>query len=203
MRFEVEIRFRRRLRIQSLPRGCLPIRRFICRRRRGSLGSPRFGASFACFQARSPQLFSPSYRLSLKFPEASHPSIRQLLLGAPSLRINAARWSFDASCAYPGSRPSARHHRSASIHESRIFRPAPLVETSQVSTMFRPQALTASRRFSPRIGSQAYFIPQPCPGPILFRGLFSPRSRTILPNPRSRSLVTDGSSIAQQFPPCR
>jgi len=40
----------------------------------------------ACFQARGPQLFSPSYRLSQKRPSASHPSVRQLLLGAPSLR---------------------------------------------------------------------------------------------------------------------
>jgi hypothetical protein len=45
--------------------------------------------------------------------------------------------------------------------------------------LFRPQPLSGSRRFSPQAGLQAYFIPQPCPGPILFRGLFSPRSRTI------------------------
>lgn len=35
---------------------------------------------------------------------------------------------------------------------------------------FRPQALSASRRFAPRSSSQACFIPQPCSGPILFRG---------------------------------
>ena len=40
----------------------------------------------ACFQARGPLLVSPSYRLSQKRPSASHPSVRQLLLGAPSLR---------------------------------------------------------------------------------------------------------------------
>lgn len=34
---------------RSLPRGLLPIRRFICRRRRGSLGSPRFGAAYSLF----------------------------------------------------------------------------------------------------------------------------------------------------------
>jgi hypothetical protein len=56
-----------------------------------------------------------------------------------------------------------------------------------IPTLFRPQALAASRRFSPQVGLQAYFIPQPCSGPILFRGFFSPRSRTI-------------SSIVQIFP---
>jgi hypothetical protein len=64
------------------------------------------------------------------------------------------------------------------------------VEISQIPTPFRPQALSASRRFSPQAGLQAYFIPQPCSGPILFRGSFSPHSRTI-------------SSIAELFPPCR
>jgi hypothetical protein len=94
--------------------------------------------------------------------------------------INAARRSFDASCAYPGFWPSSRHHQLASTH----------VEISQIPTMFRPQALSASRRFSPQVDLQAYFIPQPYSGPILFRGSFSPRSRTI-------------SSIAELFPPCR
>jgi hypothetical protein len=38
------------------------------------------------------------------------------------------------------------------------------------SASFRPQALSASRRFSPPHGLQAYFIPQPSPGPLPVQG---------------------------------
>lgn len=50
---------------------------------------------------------------------------------------------------------------------------------------FRPQVVSTSRRFPPRVSSGACFIPEPCPGLVPFRG-FSPRAadlsrREILP----------------------
>lgn len=46
----------------------------------------------------------------------------------------------------------------------------------QVPASLRPQVLTTSRRFSPRSGLQACFIPQPCPGFQTVQGLCFPRT---------------------------
>jgi hypothetical protein len=154
------------------------------------LGSPRFGAALACFQACGPLLFSPSYRLSQKFPSASHPSVRQLLLGAPSLRSTPLAGLSTRAAPIRGFGPPHDITNSHPFGAASLSRYFSNVEISQIPTPFRPQALSASRRFSPQVGLQAYFIPQPCSGPILFRGSFSSRSRTI-------------SSIAELFPPCR
>ena len=37
-------------------------------------------------------------------------------------------------------------------------------EDSHIPTLFRPQAIAASRRFAPQYSLRTYFIPQPSPG---------------------------------------
>jgi len=64
-----------------------------------------------------------------------------------------------------------------------------LHEGFQGLVMFRPQAFSASRRFTPRRNLRACFVSQPCPGHSLVQGLLSQCSR-----PSS----SDGSC-----PPCR
>jgi len=77
---------------------------------------------------------------------------------------NAARRSFDASCAYPGFRPSSRHHQPASTNR----------ESFPSFASFRPQALSASRRFTPQVWLAGLFHPaavsrtHPVQGLILF-----------------------------------
>jgi hypothetical protein len=44
-------------------------------------------------------------------------------------------------------------------------------------TLFRPQAFTTSRRFTPLCSLRAYFIPQPSPGPLPVQGLPTLHSR--------------------------
>jgi len=51
-------------------------------------------------------------------------------------------------------------------------------DDSHAVASFRPQAFTAFRRLPPRSGLQAYFIPQPRPGSLPFRG-FSSRAATL------------------------
>jgi hypothetical protein len=64
--------------------------------------------------------------------------------------------------------PSSRlHPRAATIRER-----------SQPLASFRPRAFSAPRRFPPRSGLQAYFIPLPRPGSRSFRG-FSRRAATL------------------------
>jgi hypothetical protein len=85
MRCEVEIRFPHGLRIcVSLEVMADP--KVYMQAASRFIGFTAIRFSVAYFQARSPLLVSPSYRLSQKRPSASHPSVRQLLLGAPSLR---------------------------------------------------------------------------------------------------------------------
>jgi hypothetical protein len=62
---------------------------------------------------------------------------------------------FGASFTCLGSRPSSRHHP----HAATFIATTPIAVAS-----FRPQAFSASRRFAPRSGLQAYFIPLPRPG---------------------------------------
>ena len=50
---------------------------------------------------------------------------------------------------------------------------------STPSASVRPQAFSASRRFAPRSGLRACFVPQPCPGSLRFRGLLSPCSSAL------------------------
>lgn len=78
----------------------------------------------------------------------------------------------------PGFRPSSRYHQAASTQRA----------GSQTHTTFRPQAFAASRRLTPPLDSPAYFIRQPSPGFIPFRG-FSPRAATL--------------TRREQLPPCR
>jgi hypothetical protein len=121
-----------------------------------------------CGPVSMPARCSPSRRFSKERPLPSHPSVRRLLLGVPSLRSPLA--IFRRELYLPGI--SALIATSPTcVHSSQ--------ERSRALASFRPRAFSAPRRFPPQVGLRAYFIPQPRPGPILFRGLFSPRSRTI------------------------
>jgi len=78
----------------------------------------------------------------------------------------------------PGFPSSSRPHPNAST----------IREASQFPALFRPQAFAASRRFPPRSGSQACFIPLPRPG--CSRSGCSP-------------LAQPPSLIERSLPPCR
>jgi len=108
-----------------------------------------------------------------------------LLLRVPSLRL-LARFTFRSELHLAsGSRPSSRLHSRAATFRG----------DSQVSTTFRPQVFSTSRRFPPRESSRAYFIPLPRPGSRPFRG-FSPRAATLprrkepAPRPLFRARLT-------------
>jgi len=73
------------------------------------------------------------------------------LFRAPSPSFRPSTFRCRACC--QGLVPSSRHHRRASTRS----------EDSSL-TRFRPQALSASRRFSPLAGSGACCIPEPRPG---------------------------------------
>lgn len=129
----------------------------------------------ACFHARALRFPRPTFHLE---------ALRGLIFrsGPPpqsSFTSRSCLVSFDPKLAYLGFRPSSRHHRSASTYR-RTF-PSP--------TSFRPQAFSASRRFTPRIGLRACFISQPRPGFASVQGLLSPRSLSL---PRRK-----------RVPPCR
>jgi hypothetical protein len=86
------------------------------------------------------------------------------LFRAPSPPNAARALSSRAACL--GSWPSSRHHRGASTVSS----------GSQPRAPFRPQAITASRRFAPRSGSEACCILEPRSGHMPAQGVLSPRS---------------------------
>jgi hypothetical protein len=115
----------------------------------------------ACFHARVPQLFSPSHRLSKERPLPSHPNLRRLLLGVASHPTPLAQNLSARALPTRGFGPRHDITRSRPTHSRCI---------PSTTTSFRPQAVSASRRFPPRSRLQACFIPQPCSGPILFRG---------------------------------
>jgi len=78
-----------------------------------------------------------------------------------------------------------------------------LQRNSSSSASVRPQAFSASRRFTPRTGLRACFVPLPCSGPLPFRG-FSLRaaalsSRELLPPCRS----VRACSPVTRLPPAR
>jgi hypothetical protein len=85
MRFEVEMKNRHRL-FTEVSREVAADPKVYVQAASRLIGFTAIRCRVACFQARGPLLVSPSYRLSQKRPSASHPSVRQLLLGAPSLR---------------------------------------------------------------------------------------------------------------------
>lgn len=97
--------------------------------------------------------------------------------------------------AYPGFRPSSRHHRNASTGR----------EVCHPLAMFRPQAFSASRRFAPRFGLRACFIPHATSRVVAVQGLLSPRSRTlsssaVAPLPfSSRALTGEPAAILERL----
>jgi len=74
---------------------------------------------------------------------------------------------FRSEHAYPGFRPSSRHHREASTG----------CEGRHALTWFRPQAFSASRRFAPLSGFAGLFHPAATSRVVAVQGLLSPRSR--------------------------
>jgi hypothetical protein len=109
-------------------------------------------AVLACFQARGPQLFSPSYRLSQKRPFASHPSVRQLLLGAPSLRKRRSP-VFRRELRLPGilalftTTPTRVHvcesfPRSRFVPSSGALNPSTVCSASWLAGLFHPAAVS-------------------------------------------------------------
>jgi hypothetical protein len=94
------------------------------------------------------------------------------------LRVPPAR-SFRRAPAYQGSRPSSRHHRSASTYRG----------GSQASATFRPRAFSAPRRFAPR------------PDCV---GLFHPTTTCRVDGPsRGFSPRAVPPSFRRALPPCR
>lgn len=97
-----------------------------------------------------------------------HPPGSLLLLRVPS-RQALARPLFRAhELDLPGFWSSSRLDQSASTHRG----------ASHFPTTVRPRAFATPRRFTPRSGLQACFIPLPRPGFLSFR-VFSPRAATL------------------------
>jgi hypothetical protein len=93
----------------------------------------------------------------------------------PSLAISSSEFLrsllplgiFRSEHAYPGFRPSSRHHREASTGR----------EGRHALTWFRPQAFSASRRFAPLSGFTSLFHPVATSRVVAVQGVLSPRSR--------------------------
>ena len=106
------------------------------------------------------------------------------------LRSNLPPIIFRRGQTYPGSRPSSRHHRSASTF-AKVTKPSlrSVLRFSQpLDGFLRPPAV------------QAYSIPPPRPGLSPFRG-FSPRAAELPhrePIPPCRCLLERSPSLAQQ-----
>lgn len=143
----------------------------VCRESRGPLGSPR-RRSRPVSVPRSVRVVSTVHR-ALPRSVSSFVNVPPL---QSSFAFTSARDLSDrADCL--GSGPLRD-----------ITRSRPLPRRIPASASFRPRALAAPRRFSPRAGSGACCIPEPRPGPVPFRG-FSLRAAH-----RSRRTVQ---------PPCR
>lgn len=115
----------------------------------------------------SPQPLAPTcFRACAMVPIDRPPDVARLassfVLRVPSpelLRLQLRPFPF-GSGALPGFRSSSRHHRARPLTPAGIPTPA----------TFRPQAVTASRRFAPRSSFGACFIPEPRTGHSPFRG---------------------------------
>jgi hypothetical protein len=142
-----------------------PRRVLVCRTTRDSLGSPR-RLTRGCFHPRDYRLISPDRSLVICYdPELILSRLR--LFRAPSLRLLAHRLSAKALPAWV----------LGPLRDITRAQP-PNRDDSHAVTSFRPQAFPAFRRLPPRSGLQAYFIPQPRPGSLPFRG-FSSRAATL------------------------
>ena len=117
----------------------------VCSPGRGSLTFTALAVP-ACFHAESIRLLS-GYRSPEPAIVQVHPSLAFLLLRVPSLKPPTC--IFRCRLTYPGSRPSSRHHRSAST----------IREGCHALASFRPQVFSTSRRFSPLSGFAGLFHP--------------------------------------------
>ena len=93
-----------------------------------------------------------------------HPSFRRLLLRVPSYRTPLATFRSE--------RYLSRVSILLTTSPKRVHSLSAFAEATRFPTLvsFHPQAISASRWFSPRSGSQACFILQPSSGSVLFRG---------------------------------
>jgi len=125
----------------------------------------------------SPQFVVPAcFRASAEHPTDRPPGVARLVssfvIRVPSselLRLRLCPCPF-GSGPLPGFLPSSRHHRARPLTSARI----PTLAT------FRPQAIAASRRFSPRSGFRACFIPEPRTGHRPFRGFSLRAARRLI-----------------------
>jgi len=116
-------------------------------------------------------------------PSSSSPDVPPL---QSSFALAPSSRPFELELDLPRFRPSSRHHPRASTHH----------EASQGLVTFRPQAFSASRRFPPRMGSRACFIPLPrpgssCSGPLPLRAATLPHREEPAPLPFARPSLTD------------
>jgi hypothetical protein len=148
----------------DVPLARLFFQRLIYESTRGALGLPRRLAQ-SCFHPRVCDLFRSVFPRCL----ATSSSSRRIHSSSEFLRLVSSLGSpFGPSFTSPRFMPSSRlHPRAATIRQR-----------SQPLASFRPRAFSAPRRFSPRSGSQACFIPLPRPGSRSFRG-FSRRAATL------------------------
>jgi hypothetical protein len=91
----------------------------------------------------------------------------------------------------PGSLPSSRHHPSESTTAA----------LPRASASFRPQAITASRRFTPHSGSEVCFTLEPCPGMFGVQGVLSPRSAPPSSGGAAPLPLPSGRSAGSRDPP--
>lgn len=75
----------------------------------------------------------------------------------------------------PGQHKSGRFRSPFGLLRTRQV-PRTLRRVSQLSTTFRPQVFSTSRRFSPHLDLRVCFAPLPRPGLFPVQGLLSPRS---------------------------
>jgi len=133
--------------------------------------------------ATAPSLFPCPVRSSLPavYPSPIKVSSSSFSCVSPlqsSFALSPRSRPFGPSTTCLGFHASSRHHPHAST---------PARTPTSIAT-FRPQAFSASRRFSPRSGLRTYFIPQPRPG--------SSRSRGSL-------FAQPPFLIGKSLPPCR
>jgi len=131
----------------------------------GALGSPLLERR-TCFHVRTVRLLPPTFCFealrSLIFCSGPPPQRSFTSLALPRF--------FRIKARLPGVL-SLITTSPIRVHSLRHF-PSPAT--------FRPQAFSTSRRFAPRIGSQAYFIPLPRPGFSSVQGLLPSRSLSLL-----------------------
>jgi hypothetical protein len=149
----------------DVPLARLFFQRLIYGSTRGSLGSPRRLGLRAVSIPESATCFDPSSLVALRHrdhPAGFTPPQSSFASSPRSVHLSVRASPRLGSC-------PLRDFTRAQL---------PIRKRSQPLASFRPRAFSAPRRFPPRSGSQACFIPLPRPGSRSFRG-FSRRAATL------------------------